>query len=218
MSGAHLKPRRSGAAGRGLRGAPGLPPILWLMLLLVATPTWAADADGRFAIKGVGATSCGDFTSLLANQSPDAQRHLGWLQGFLTAENRHRAETFDLAAWQHPATLVAALQDYCRAHPQAAIYTAAMALIEAMEPGRLREQSLRVEARAAGKSISLYAVTLERLQRALIARGLLAEDGASGQFDAATQEAIEAFQRENDQPVTGLPDQRTLQALVHQGV
>lgn len=184
-------------------------------LLLIAPAALAGDSQGRFAIKGAGAETCAAYTAKRNAEAPETYMFLGWLQGWLSHENRVAEGTFDLASWQHPATLLAAMDAYCGENPEHPFVYAADALIAAMRPSRLGEQSLLITVEADGRRVELYAQTLKRLQDGLRQEGLLS-DSTNGELTPETEAAIRAYQEREGLPITGLPDQTILQRLVHQ--
>ena len=183
--------------------------------LLLGSPTLQAlGQNGRYAIKGAGSQSCESYTHARQADSPQVYMYIGWFQGWLSNENRHAEQTFDLASWQHTATLMAALDQYCKNRPDSLFADAAQALVRAMHPSRLQKDSSMVAAEAEGRSLAVYAEVLKRLQQRLRDKGLLSLR-ASGRFDAATSDAITHYQLKETIPINGLPDQIVLQMLVH---
>lgn len=183
-------------------------------LLLLSSAATAGDADGRYAIKGVGGQPCTDYNQKRKDQAPETYMYLGWFQGWMSNENRHAEETFDLASWQHTATLLAALDNYCRNNPEHPFVAATEALITAMRPGRLTAQTRLVTAETGERKVAVYAATLVRLQSALKQAGVFTGP-ADGTFGQQTEAAIRAYQKREKLPETGLPDQVILQRLVH---
>lgn len=131
--------------------------VITIILCLWMPTMQAADVDGRYAIKGVGANQCTTYTKHRKNDANEVYMYLGWLQGWLSKHNQLAANTFDLASWQHSGTLLAALDHYCEQQPHHAIVIASEALLTAMQPERLTHQSLLVTAQTNGKSVRLYA-------------------------------------------------------------
>ncbi|MGB0721683.1 MAG: peptidoglycan-binding domain-containing protein [Gammaproteobacteria bacterium] len=182
--------------------------------LLLTTAVHGGDAQGRYAIKGVGAQSCADYNKARRNKLPEVYMFMGWFQGWMSNENRHRENTFDLASWQHTGTLLAALDAYCEKNEKYPFVGAAEALIASMRTSALDEQALLVTAEAGGRSVQVYDAVLARLQAALAESGDYL-GAATGRFDEATGKAILAYQKREGLPETGLPDQVILQRLVH---
>ena len=183
--------------------------------LLLGSPTLQAlGQNGRYAIKGAGSQSCESYTHARQADSPQVYMYIGWFQGWLSNENRHATETFDLASWQHTATLMAALDQYCRRNPKSLFVSASEVLIKAMRPSRLQKDSRLIAAKTEGRSLAVYSEVLRRLQLRLRDQGLL-KTRISGRFDEATSEAITSYQLQEAIPINGLPDQIVLQMLVH---
>jgi peptidoglycan hydrolase-like protein with peptidoglycan-binding domain len=127
--------------------------------------------------------------------------------------NQTQPATFDVAPWQGTELLLSAVAVECRRDPKGTFHTAAYRVTTGLQEGRVREKSPLVTARVGDQSVVLYAEVVNRLQRRLAGRRLLATP-PSGQFDAATIAAVKAFQREQQLAVTGLPDQITLGRLL----
>jgi len=54
---------------------------------------------------------------------------------------------------------------------------------------------------------------VKRLQQKLVSHGQLAEADQSGKLDGPTHKALREFQRANNMPATGMPDDLTIQKL-----
>ncbi|WP_270937716.1 peptidoglycan-binding domain-containing protein [Falsiroseomonas oryzae] len=183
------------------------------LLLALAAPAQAADAEGRFALKGGGATSCANFVEARRMGAGDLRLFEGFVDGYVTAANLLTPDTFDLVPWQTTALLLEMLGAYCQRTPQAQFAAAVTRLVSALSAERLRSSSNLVGARSASGVVPLYAEVLRRVQDALRARNYTVPE-ANGAWDEYTRLALERFQRENNLPVNGLPDQRTLFALL----
>jgi hypothetical protein len=184
-----------------------------LLLALAWQPASAADADGRFMVKGAGTATCERF--LTARQKKDAEyvSLAGWLDGYLTFMNQSEDRTFDVAPWQGTELLLSAVAVECRRNPEASFHGAAYRVATSLRPGRLQAKSPPVTATVDGKSMVLYAEVVTRIQQRLKLRGLFAPE-PGGSYDAATAAALRAFQRDQQLPETGLPDQLTLAKLL----
>lgn len=188
--------------------------VLLVSILLTFTIATAGDRQGRYAIKGAGAENCSTYTAIRKANKPETYMYMGWLQGWLSNENRHSKETFELASWQHTATLLAAMNAYCNDNPERPFVTGAEALITSMRADRLKTSSLQVNAEADGRSVSLYATTLRRLQEQLHKLDFL-KSQPDGLFGSTTRDAIRSYQAQHGMKQTGLPDQAVLQQLVY---
>ncbi len=183
------------------------------MLLLIGTfETHAADSEGRFAIKGTGTSSCERFLVETSERSQHAAYFAGWLNGFMTSENRRLDDTFDVASWESFNTLVTYLANFCAQHPKRSFFEAVAAMTDALRERRVTTFSPRVDIDPEGGSIYVYREVIERAQRRLSELGHFHGE-ANGQFDRGTRDALTAFQRRENLQVTGLPDQETLHRL-----
>lgn len=187
-----------------------------LALLLFAgpvPPALSADAKGEFAVKGLGADTCANFLRSSAEKLPSVREFRGWLDGYLTAVNRYRGDTFDVAPWQSPALLLSLIHAHCQQRPEARLFEVVHRLQELLAEKRMVARSRIVELGEGERKVALYAEVLKRAQQALIDRGLL-DGAADGVYGPKTRAALEAFQKQAGVPVTGLPDQPTLFELL----
>lgn len=189
-------------------------PLLATLALGWPTAAAAADAEGRFALKGGGAAPCSAF--LRARQEPGVERHLfeGFVDGYITAANQLTPDTFDLVPWQSTALLIEFLGQYCERNPATSFGVAVSRLLAALAPERLRATSRVVGAEAGGSVTPIYEAVLRRAQEALRRRGHAIPPASDGVFDAATRAAVQRFQRDSRVEATGLLDQRTLFLLL----
>ncbi len=182
-------------------------------LALVPTEVAAADKEGRFAVKGAGAASCGRFVDLRAKKSPSALAFAGWLQGYLTAYNQFSDDTYDVVSWESAEVLLRAIAQYCEKNRDKKFYIAVAGLANSLKPDRLKTLSERVKAENGDRTVSVYREVLRRVQRALAERGFYFGQ-IDGLYGPNTRLGIEAFQRAEKIAVTGLPDQVTLLRLL----
>lgn len=186
---------------------------LCAILAVVGTTSTAADKSGEFAIKGAGLQSCSTFVQAYDTQSSDLPLYYGWADGFVTAMNQFRADTFDAAPWQTTNTLIGLMRELCAAQTSnQRVVDVFNALLRDFRPLALTEgsgvQALRVEDR----TVVIYEAVVQRLETVLAQKGF--ETGEiDGQFDDTSANAVRAFQAEMSIPVTGVPDQKTLFAL-----
>jgi hypothetical protein len=184
-----------------------------LLLALASPPARAADADGRFMVKGAGTATCERFLTARREKNAEYVSLAGWLDGYLSFMNQSEDRTFDVAPWQGTELLLSAVAVECRRNPQANFHGAAYRVATSLRPGRLQAKSPPVTATVDGKSLVLYAEVVTRIQQRLKLRGLFAPE-PNGRYDADTTAALRAFQRDQQLPETGLPDQLTLAKLL----
>lgn len=172
----------------------------------------AADQDGKYAIKGVGNSTCRQYLTETSNHTYNAFLFAGFLNGYMTAQNQHLKDTFDLSSWETIDTLAGYLAGYCEKHRDQSFFLAAASLVNALYPQRVRISSPVMEIGEKGKTVHLYDEVVKRIRSQLADAGLLkGSDG--GQFDSATRDAIRAFQKKQGLEASGIPDQQTLHRL-----
>jgi hypothetical protein len=186
--------------------------VLLAAKLCLAPLAWAADADGHFAIKGVGLQSCADYLAAREAKSPQYHQFGGWMNGYLSATNRYEDDTFDLVPWQSTGMLAAWLAGACEKNRDAQFVRVVTLLVNALGEERLRARSALVEYETDEGTDYVYAEVLRRAQQRLVDAGLY-EGPFNGQLDTATKDALSRFQAEQDLAATGLPDRRTLPVL-----
>lgn len=188
--------------------------ILVTLFFAVASPAAAADSEGSFAIKGAGAASCGDFNAAWAKSSPDLGQYGGWMEGYLTAQNLHLSDTYDIAPWQSARTLLGYLRSACeQLPPETQVIRAVDAVLRTLLPARLEKTSRISGVQADGRGVVIYITVLEQVQARLVELGFL-ETQATGDLDALTVDALRAYQESEGLEVSGLPNQATLISLL----
>ena len=188
--------------------------LLAAAVLAPSAPAFAAAESGEYAVKGIGVDRCANYVKAAEAKSPLLDVFAGWIEGHLTATNRYRPDTFDIAPWQTTRLLMALLFAHCQNNPDQRLFEAVQNLEEVLAKGRLRRKSEVVEIDTGEKrKLVLYHEVLKRAQQALIERGFL-KGKADGQFGPKTRAALEAFQQSEGLRKTGLPDQETLFKLL----
>lgn len=183
-----------------------------LFALAVPSPTRAAAGDGQFRVKGVGGETCREFAQAYAARTPPLILFGGWLEGYVSAINRHREKTFDAIPWQSTEVLLALINNHCAGNPEQRFFAVVHAMLGFFEAQTLREPSQPVEIVAGEHKVQVYKEILRRAQEALTLAGTY-EGVADGVYGPKTRAAFEAYQAAKNLPQTGVPDQRTLVAL-----
>ena len=187
--------------------------IIAAPLLLGAAQTFAADADGQFAIKGGGLQSCGAFAEAFKSKSDDLKLYGGWIEGYLTGQNQRLENTYDVTPWQTTTTMLGAMNSVCQNQPEDTRFIDAFdLLVRTFIPSRLAKASSPVPLSYRGKSTLIYRDVLDLISNRLNQLGYENEVGDSG-WSQGTSDALEQFQEKADLPKTGFPDQRTLFVL-----
>lgn len=183
--------------------------------LLTAAAADAADAEKRFAIKGVGVAKCSAFVQAYDQRNNDGFLFAGWLTGFLTALNQQLADTFDLAPWQSTDVLMLLMRDLCGQKPDEQFYRVAGGLVGLLGRDRLKTLSEPVEIQNKEHRTALPKDVVRRVQERLKALDLY-KGSVDGSFGSGMQKALESFQKREKLPETGIPDQQTLVRLMYQ--
>jgi hypothetical protein len=176
--------------------------------LLVIGTGWseakAADAAGRFAVRGVGSRSCGDYRAALGDAASTAP-YASWLMGYVSARNRNSAELFDVLPTQPGIDLLNVVAVICGTRETMVLETAASEAVRVLRPLSQASETPLVQFRTGKGSVTIRQGALVRLQTALIDRKLF-KGPANGIPSAEFAAALRAFQKKEAIPVTGLPD------------
>lgn len=191
-----------------------------ILTLLVAgalsAPSHAEEpTDNSFAVEGAGRLDCAAFNSARANRaSPDYQRIIGFVEGYLTAANRYEDNTFDLTAWHNAAALDLILDSHCTENQDDTLVSVVQRMVTGFRPVRIATFSPMVEVGDGRHSAIVYKSILGRAQAALKRRGLY--NGEETElFSPEMREALIQFQRQSSLNETGVPDPATLWTLLN---
>jgi len=179
--------------------------LQWAMLARVM----AADAEGRFAVRGAGMVECRVFVEEKRRNTPKLSLYLGWIDGYVSAANQFSSDTFDRVPWGNTVYLATLVESYCNKHPGERFYVAVGRLLENLSKQRLRTSSELVNAEYGGHRTFLYRSVLKAVQARLKEAGHY-QGEPDGTYGPATRDALLAFQKEVKTRQTGLPDQLTL--------
>jgi hypothetical protein len=181
-------------------------------MLLSATPTFAADSDGNFAMKGAGFLPCQTFVDAREKKSDIYYLIGGWIDGYVSAHNRYSDDTYDALSFESLELLLLIIQTHCQSNPSDRLYSVLNSILIKINPDRVVAQSERVEITEGERKTVLYRETIGRMQAKLADLGLY-KDHIDNRFTDATRSALIAFQSDNDLESTGFPDQTTLWRL-----
>ena len=194
------------------RRAFGAP--LLLALTLQGGTALAADAAGKFALKGAGPQKCSALLSAYEKKSGDLALYAGWIDGYLTGLNQAAPETYDLAAWQGADTLLAMTRAACQQMPpETRVIDAFTQIVLAIRPGRIAQEEGLIALMHDGKGTAVYGSVLIAAKRRLNALGH-AVGTENMTFDKTTAAGFQSYQKAEGIPETGLPDQQTLYHLL----
>jgi hypothetical protein len=187
----------------------------WSMLGF-AQPAVAADQQGRYSVRGVGALRCADVVRLVDEQRPEVAQVVAWADGALTVMNRNERETYDLLPFAVPAGLFATMVvNLCRQAPTLLFDTAVRQIGETLRPLRLRREEAPVAVSVGENRAEIRPQTIRLVQERLKQLNLFAGN-PDGRWGAPTQAALKRFQESRDLPVTEIPDARTVFSLLLQ--
>lgn len=194
-------------------------PLLISVLALIshvtlALPVAAADADGNFAIKGGGVQTCAALQTAYQTQSGDLRLYAGWIDGYITGLNQFSNQTYDLATWQSADTVLALTHAACQQLPDdKRVFDAFIEVMRLLAPGRLQSEDSLIALVQGKEGTAVYDGVLRSAKARLKEAGF--EPGAlDSSFTSETAAAFQAYQKSQNLPETGLPDQQTLYALL----
>jgi hypothetical protein len=185
--------------------------LLALSVLGSAQSVLAADAKGRFNVKGAGLATCERFLNGYKKADKEFYLFAGYVHGYLSAANALSASTYDLLPWQSDGALMGAVAGACKINPKERFGNVLIQLVRSLGRQRLTEYSDAVEVSKTPPQ-RLYREIIFRMQTQLKAYGHYDAEPTS-LFDDKTETALRAFQAANALEQSGKPDQRTLIAL-----
>lgn len=188
-------------------------PVVLLLTAGSPAPAGAASAAGEFAVRGLGSDKCVNFVRAADQRLPSVAEFRGWVDGYLTAVNRYRSDTFDLAPWHSSALLLSLIRAHCEQNPDDPLFEVVHQLRLLLDEDRLVARSETLTIGEGETRLRIYREVLKRVQQALIDRKLLT-GAADGTYGPKTKAALETFQKQAGIPVSGVPDQQTLFELL----
>ena len=182
-------------------------------LVFSAAGASAADDAGKFAMKGAGFLPCQVFVTERAKRSSAYHLIGGWVEGYITAYNKHVADTYDITSFESLELLLSVMQNHCETNPRDRLYSVLNSLLTKLKPDRLSKESDRIKITEGKRTTVLYTETVRRIQAELKQRGLY-RGATDGRFTDETRSALIAFQSDLKLETTGFPDQTTLWRLL----
>jgi len=95
-----------------------------IVLMLAATPSWAAGPVRGYTVLGAGTQSCGAWIQSRRDNPTVAGAVLSWAQGYLTANNAYVLKDGGYASSPDKDTITTWLDQYCAAHALDAVSVA----------------------------------------------------------------------------------------------
>ena len=175
--------------------------------LLVATSAYGSDADGKFAVRGIGGQSCSVWTSIAANTDEAARRDgilafQAWIAGYLTATNRLKADAYDTVPFLDMINVLAITMNECKAAPDELVENTVARVVGAFDKAKVTAESPIVMVPDAGAEKPYRQATIKLAQQKLVELGYLTAD-PDGVLGPATTEAVTLYQSENGLTSTG---------------
>ena len=187
--------------------------ILSLALVSPTGPALAADRNGEFSSRGLGIITCQRYLEEKAGNTENYPFFRSWLNGYLSAYNQFRPETFDISAGAPIEQLIAAVEQICEADPQRPFWAAASRLTRLLDDRRLTVKPELVTLTAGDNTVTVTKAQVRRVQQALKDRGYQV-GVVDGLYGGNTRRALEDFQQSEALTVTGLPDRETVTKLL----
>lgn len=180
---------------------------------LMAPIASASDADGNYAIRGPGSSSCEAYTEAFAEEDVAAvQSYAAWIDGYRTSRSRVADETYDVLPFEQPGSVASILRGVCEQNPEILLETAMHGVLELFEPVRQARDSEIRELERDGNTVRIREETLREVQRQLAERDLY-DFEIDGAYGPGTANGLAQFQAQAGLAETGLPDSDTLLAL-----
>ena len=188
---------------------------LAVLTAALMSPARAEESTRQFAVEGPGMVTCARFVEARSDTaSPEYQRMVGFIEGYLSAANLYEPDTFDLTPWHNSAALGMIVANHCTQNPQDRLVGVMQRMVVGLRPFRVARFSPLLEVGDGQHRALVYETILRRAQAALKLRGLYAgaEDGT---YSPQLRKAFRDFQRSVSLDETGVPDPATLWKLLN---
>ena len=186
--------------------------FIFLFILSISLNSYAADIDGKFAVKGAGKHDCSSFIKAAQIKNTDYYLYGGWVEGFISSYNQFQPNSFDITPWQTTELILALLESHCRDNPKTKFLTATNSLIKTVFPIRLKNESNYVKIQVNESQMYFYQEIIKRSKKRLEKLGFL-KNASYNSFTKEDAIAFENYQKTIGLDVTGVPDQKTLLSL-----
>jgi len=174
---------------------------------LTATAAFATDAEGKFAVRGIGGQACSVWISI--SESPDVvTRREGimafqsWISGYLSASNRLQADTYDVVPFLDMVNILAITMNECKVAPNELAENTVARVVGAFNETRVVAESPVLMVPDAGAEKPYRQETIKLAQQKLADLGFLA-GAPDGVLGPASSDALSLYQSERGLPVSG---------------
>lgn len=171
-----------------------------------ASPTFAADAAGKYSVRGVGGARCDAVVAAFtAKNTPAVESYVSWMLGYASAYNHVVSGTFDAIPTKDGRDLVSLVLGLCQSNAAIQLETSTFRVLRAVANLRLTGETPLVTLTSDGKSFELRQETVRLVQGRL--KALKLYNGAeNGETNPQLIAALKAYQTSQKLPATGLPD------------
>ena len=112
-----------------------------LLSVLTLNDAGSADANKRFSVRGLGATTCSKFLEERNLDAKQSEQYAHWFTGFLTAYNWLQPDTYDISAQYKSNGLLRYLDLYCGRNPTKRVIDGATSFVTAVYEKRQKSGS-----------------------------------------------------------------------------
>lgn len=177
------------------------------------SPSFAADSEGTYSIRGIGALECQSFVDAAEIGEEQAEGYVRWLEGYFTGMNFHMEETYDISPFVATSDVAVLVLNQCNQEPDESIEAVTARIADALYNDReqIRSETSNIEYK--GNSVNIRQNTLRRIQERLSAGGYYSEE-PDGLYGPDTRAALISYQRDNGIPETGIPDRATVLRII----
>ena len=105
---------------------------LFLLSALTSNEAGSADANSRFSVRGLGATTCSKYLEERNLDAKQSEQYAHWFTGFLTAYNWLQPDTYDISAQYKANGLLRYMDLYCGRNPKSRVIDGATAFVKAV--------------------------------------------------------------------------------------
>lgn len=180
-------------------------------LLSTSEGALAADANGAFAVHGIGGVSCKSVVNDPRYVSDQLLRSrvTEWIAGYVAALNANTPNTFEISPIAQDSEIFGLVTAQCATNPNLLLQQAMQAVLNTLSIIRLTSQSPLVEMKNEFGSVVIRESYITMIQTYL-KQSKLFEGYVDGKPTPALIDAIRKFQAAKALSKTGLPDRDTI--------